>query len=174
MLYLIYKITNKLNGKYYIGCHKTEDEADGYMGSGKLISKAIGKHGLDNFTKEIIERCGSETEMFQREAELVIIDREKTYNLQSGGRGGWGYINESKLGGHHVPHTEEAKQKIKASSLGRVTSAATKKLISERNKLTNKSRGRAVSKALKGKPKSPEHRENIRQAILKRSNRIAA
>lgn len=172
MLYLIYKITNRVNGKYYIGCHITSNRDDGYMGSGKLISKAITKYGLENFSKEILEECFSEEEMFQRESELVIVDRKTTYNLLPGGKGGWRYINESDLGGFHRPHTEETKQKIREKSTGRKLSAETKKLISERNKKTNKSRGRKVRKALKGKPKTPEHREKIRQALLARSSRI--
>lgn len=55
----IYKITNLINGKSYIGKkkHKESDTPleESYMGSGRLIKEAIAKYGKDNFKKEIIE-----------------------------------------------------------------------------------------------------------------------
>ena len=55
MYFTVYKIINNINGKVYIGCHKTKNLYDGYMGSGKLILAAIKKYGVDNFTKEFIK-----------------------------------------------------------------------------------------------------------------------
>ena len=92
MFYLIYKITNTLNAKFYIGAHKTSDKNDDYMGSGIMIKRAIAKYGIENFTKEIIYECSSLEEMYQKEKEFVVLS-EQTYNLKEGGLGGFDHIN---------------------------------------------------------------------------------
>ena len=87
--YYLYKITNKLNNKIYIGVHSTKNLDDGYAGSGKLLHKAYKKYGIDSFSKEILEFFDTAEEMFSREKELVdknfVLD-ENTYNLVTGGR----------------------------------------------------------------------------------------
>ena len=98
MFYTIYKITNKLNNKFYIGMHKTTNLNDGYMGSGKLIQRAIEKHGAENFTKEILHVFDNETDMRNKEKELVILS-ENSYNLLEGGKGGFGFVNSKRLNG---------------------------------------------------------------------------
>jgi group I intron endonuclease len=100
MFYTIYKITNKIDGKIYIGKHQTKDINDGYMGSGKHLRRAIAKYGIENFSKEILFQFDNEAEMNTKESELVTEEfcmREDTYNLCPGGKGGWGYINKHNL-----------------------------------------------------------------------------
>jgi len=94
LFYTIYKITNKLNNKYYIGKHQTADLNDGYMGSGKLIRKAIEKYSVENFDKEILHVFDNEVDMNFKEKELVILS-EQSYNLCDGGKGGFGFINKN-------------------------------------------------------------------------------
>ena len=97
MFYLIYKITNNLNNKEYIGSHKTNNIHDSYMGSGIAIRDAIKKYGKENFTKEILHVFDTPDEMFAKEREIVTEDyikRSDTYNLMVGGLGaGPGHLN---------------------------------------------------------------------------------
>lgn len=91
MEYIIYSIRNKLNGKIYIGAHRTENIQDNYMGSGIAIRKAIKKYGKYNFSKTILLSCSSEEEMYSKEAELVsadFIQSEGNYNASVGGKKG--------------------------------------------------------------------------------------
>lgn len=95
MYYLIYKTTNLINGKIYVGKHQTKDLNDGYMGSGKLLKRAMKKYGSDNFKTETIELCSSEDHMNMAEKIYVVVDSEVSYNMCPGGHGGFGYINEN-------------------------------------------------------------------------------
>lgn len=93
----VYKITNTLNGKIYIGKRKHDDPTkDTYMGSGKLILAAIKKHGKKNFSKEIIAIFENNDDAAALEASLVtkeFISSGVSYNLHEGGHGGFAHIN---------------------------------------------------------------------------------
>ena len=100
MFYIVYKITNLINNKIYIGSHKTNDLNDNYMGSGKLIKQAVEKYGFNNFKKEILFIYNNPKQMYLKEAEIVdeeFLKRDDVYNLVPGGHGGWDYINSNKL-----------------------------------------------------------------------------
>ena len=86
----IYKITNKINGKFYIGQsadierrfreHKTQKH------NRILVDKAIQKYGVNNFIFEIIEECPLE-ELNEKESYWIEETKaiEKGYNLSKGG-----------------------------------------------------------------------------------------
>jgi hypothetical protein len=116
MFYTIYKITNKLDGKIYIGKHQTHDLNDGYMGSGKILNYAINKHGIHNFSKEILFQFDNENQMNAKEAELVteeFVKEDTNYNLCPGGNGGFGHINTSGIrnGFEHRPEINKEMNK---------------------------------------------------------------
>lgn len=92
MHYYMYKITNNINGKIYIGIHSTTNIDDGYMGSGVLLNKAIKKYGIEHFTKTILETFNDIQTMKIRELEIVnhdFVKREDTYNIAIGGQNNW-------------------------------------------------------------------------------------
>ena len=101
MYYYVYQITNLLNDKIYVGKHKSIKHPDenGYYGSGKQITAAIKKYGIENFKKEVLYYCSSMDDMASKEAGVVTEDfvkRSDTYNMHKGGPGGWDHYNGSK------------------------------------------------------------------------------
>jgi len=86
----IYKITNTINSKVYIGM--TTKDSDSYFGSGVIISKAIKKYGREHFIKEIIETCENIEQLQIRERYWISyyksILNDSCYNVHEGGKGG--------------------------------------------------------------------------------------
>jgi hypothetical protein len=126
MHYTIYKTTNLLDGKFYIGKHQTKNIDDGYLGSGKLLDRAIKKHGRENFKKEILEVLETEEEMNATEKRLVVIC-DQSYNLSSGEHGGFGYINENSLADYRKAYRKAGLASINAWKNSLVWKAANKK-----------------------------------------------
>ena len=114
--HLVYQITNLVNGKIYIGKHTTKNPYDNYMGSGKLINRAIETHGIENFIKEILFCFSDEKMAYLKEAEIVnqdFIDDENTYNIVLGGNlnNGWIGKNHPMYGKHHSDESKRLMSK---------------------------------------------------------------
>lgn len=119
MFYTIYKITNQINGKFYIGSHRTSDLNDNYMGSGKYLTYAQNKYGIENFTKEILFVFDNPEEMYDKEAEIVneeFLNNDDVYNLRKGGSGGFDFLIKSGMHRsnfyRNIPLSDEHIQKI--------------------------------------------------------------
>lgn len=123
-MFYVYKITNKINGKIYIGKRKYEGNInnDSYMGSGKLIKEAIKKYGKQNFNKEIINVFDNENDAFKLEKMLVTEEfckRADTYNIHEGGTGSFSHINSIKKEERiNIKKYKEMKEKGLLSNVG--------------------------------------------------------
>lgn len=100
MKYFIYKTTNLINHKTYIGIHQTENINDGYIGSGLHFLRAVKKYGKNNFKREIIEFCSSYSELLDKEKTYVNekwVNDKSNYNLKTGGQSAGILSEESKI-----------------------------------------------------------------------------
>lgn len=147
-IYSIYKATNKINGKVYIGFdsnwpkRRNEHESESFNKNitqyNYAFHKAIRKYGKDGFDWEII------FESYDKEYTLKVMEPffiaaydslKKGYNMTEGGNGGPGY-----------KHTPESLKKMSESQRGNIQSEETKRKRSE---------------SMKGVKKSKEHIENM-------------
>lgn len=151
--HFIYKTTNKINEKYYIGMHSTDIIEDGYIGSGTILWHAIKKYGIENFKRETLEFFPDRCSLRDREKEIVnefLLKDPLCMNIcRGGGSDRYGtttpnrksrplsdehkkHISENCLGksGKYI-RTEEIKNKLSLAFKGIKISEETKKQISQ-------------------------------------------
>jgi hypothetical protein len=120
----IYKTTNLINGKIYIG--QTIRSSEKYLGSGIKLKEAIKKYGKKNFKKEILLTVSTQQELDEAEIYFIkLFDSNNPkigYNLNEGGQ------LENKTG---TKLHKETKEKISKSLKGFKHSEETKKLMSK-------------------------------------------
>lgn len=150
----IYKFTNKIDNKSYIGKTSRDvmDRHDAHIkGNGsKLLKRAIDKHGINNFYFTVIH--DGILDIFLDDYEIEAIKKYNTvlpngYNLTFGGEGG--------------KKSEEVKRKISESQIGRIPWNKGKKGI-----YTNETR-RKMSESHKGQklpPRTEEHRRRLSES----------
>ncbi len=144
----IYLTTNTLNGKIYVGQHKSGKFDSWYIGSGIHLSNAVKKYGKDKFTVRIIDTAESKEELDEKEIywirELDSRNPDVGYNLARGGGAG-----------HAV--SLSTREKLSAVNKGRKRTAETRRRLSESHKGNKR-----LSEALKGK-----RRPQISEALKK-------
>jgi hypothetical protein len=100
--FIVYKTTNLVNGKFYVGKHQTKKINDGYIGDGirrqssailhTPLHNAVKKYGYDNFKRDTLEFCKDKYHLNEKEIwwilELQATDKKIGYNITNGGEGG--------------------------------------------------------------------------------------
>ena len=171
-MYYIYKITNLINGKTYIGQRKYKKLNDSYMGSGKHLIAAQRKYGIENFKKEILVFNVTKKEHIDLlEKQFIKYYRElgkAEYNIADGGQGCCIKHSEEtkrkmsesrkgiKNGFYGKTHSEEVRQKISAANKRRIISDET------RRKLSTSHKGKPSP--TKGKKLTDEHKRKLSKA----------
>lgn len=167
MFYILYRTTNSVTGKFYIGIHKTPMIEDGYLGSGKLLRRAVKKHGPENFTREVLQFFDTEEEMLRKEEEIVTFDfiaNNDVYNLMPGGS--YGSKDRNGLTFEGRSHTDESRKKIGNGSRGSSHSEESKKKMSDNN-FSKREPGRHLEhvKKLGSLRKTEAHKRAIGEAL---------
>jgi hypothetical protein len=156
----IYKTTNVINGKYYIGLHTTDNLDDGYIGSGKRLWYSLKKYGRENFECKILEMFSDRSSLIKREKEIVNEDLLKDtmcMNLCFGG-GGWPN-NGNAIGGDKFKNANEYwKNPENKEKLKKRMSEQSRKLWNDEEYRKRKSN----IKPMLGKKHKPETIEKLR------------
>lgn len=150
-MHYIYLIVNIVNGKTYVGQHKSDNWQDKYMGSGKILGFAKKKYGLDNFEKFLIQYCNNKEDADKAEIFWIAEYHKRgkaEYNLAAGGLGGAG------------PRSEETKRKLSETHKGENNPWYGKRFSDEMKK--------KLSEAHKGKHHSEEIKQKMREAAKHR------
>ena len=88
----VYKTINVLNNKIYIGQRLGEFDPS-YLGSGKLLKRAIYKYGCNNFKVELLKYARNKKELNKLEKFYIaeirrVFNKQMIYNIAPGGEGG--------------------------------------------------------------------------------------
>ena len=172
-----YMVTNKINGKVYVGSHSWKGEGidPSYYGSGTAITRAVKKYGKENFQVEVlyyydtVEECRADEERIL--TEYNVRDCPHSYNIKNAAVG---FTSEDIKGEKHPLYgkhlSDETKKKLsqakKGKNKGKTLSEETRKKIAQAHKgkpLSEETR-KKMSQAHKGKTKSEETRKKMSQA----------
>lgn len=113
----VYKWTNLLNDKWYIGSHRGSVD-DGYIASGVFIRQSIEKHGIENFHREILY-VGEDFRTREKEIllELDAAKDPKSYNMIN--YAGDNFPSKRLTGDENPAKRPEVRKKLSQSKKGK-------------------------------------------------------
>lgn len=164
---LIYRVTNLVNGKVYIGKYEgtrvqsrwKTHLSEARRGSPYYLHNAIRKYGPEAFAVEVIDNAAASFDLVERErfhiAQHQSFKPEIGYNSTMGGEGILGF-----------KHTLETRKKTSETLMGHEVSSKTREKLSKvqiGKEIPYEVREK-ISSTLKGRPLSAKNREGIRNA----------
>lgn len=160
---VVYLVTNKINGKKYIG--KDTNNRSNYMGSGTYIKQAIQKYGKHNFEKTILEYCNSKEELILKEEYWL-----KKFDVENNPE----FYNKTNKSFGNSGQTEEGKKRISIAKKGWQPTEEQKTKMSENRKghsMYTDEWKQKISKSTQGIKKSEEYKELMKEKMEGNTNR---
>ena len=164
---IIYKATNTINGKVYIGKtkytleHRKSEHLRKVKNSNLLFHKALRKYGEGSFNWDVIYECDDFIELNKSEIKFIAEykSNETGYNLTTGGEGGYTFSDEvlKKIG----EQTKLRNAKFGNPFEGKTHSDESKKIMSEKAKLRYKTN----EHPLKGVPRPDDVKDKISKKV---------
>jgi len=161
----VYETKNLVNGKFYVGLKWKQITKMGvidpaYLGSGKILGRAIKKYGREAFSVRDLSWHDSRKDLSRAERETIAQYRqrygaERIYNLTNGGIGG--SVPGNKHGKGHRLSPEHRR------AIG-LASAARQWKDESRRKMSLASRGDTKGRANKGRVMSAEWRAKLAES----------
>ncbi len=149
----VYRTRCLANHKSYIGLHRESKFNPGYIGSGKLLKRALTKYGKESFAVEVLEWCSTEDELLNAEKKWIktynAVEDPDFYNISHGGPSailtGEANPHFGKFGANHArggkKNTAKHNQAISDYMKNRVVSEETRAKMSAARKGLNPNKG---------------------------------
>lgn len=159
-MYIVYKHTNKVNKKVYIGITKNtlKKRWQGGYGNNPHFSNAIRQYGKENFVSEIIEEGLTKSQAEEKERYYISLydstNPDKGYNIEKGGN-------------HHGKHADVTKNKISKALKGKkFTKEHIEHLKKPKSVAYSEERRRAVAEFMKGNQNTKGRRHTAQEKRL--------
>ena len=114
----VYKTTNLINHKIYVGQHTATHFDASYYGSGRYLLNALNKYGKENFEVVLLEECEDKHSLNNQERDWISLfnsqDHSIGYNISSGGDGGDVYSGLSE------EDKQEVSRKLSEANSGKI------------------------------------------------------
>lgn len=190
----IYKTTNLINNKIYIGQRKRSKsvyEDSIYLGSGNILTLAVKKYGRHNFKREILEETYSLQDANEKEIKWIArfnsTDPNIGYNLDTGGCGTAPHLTQEEvrqkisntLKSKGCRPSAEAIEKSASNKRGRPQrplTEETKEKLRQANlgKIISLEVKQKISQSLKGRPRPQEVIDRIKATKAANADKTSA